>query len=188
VRLYQYRRSARFFTKSTASLFYAISSAFRYRWSRLRRGLKRLFEEILLCSCCKAFANYLSGDLVCIILGVDNPMLLRPAEDGYSLVVGSCFVHGLMNAEGVLGPMPKEWRFILTRDHGYPEKSCAFINNETGEQTREDPRLPPLPIPWKKIANGYRNNETGEVIHRDPRTSPEALIERCPSLKTLRLI
>jgi hypothetical protein len=93
-----------------------------------------------------------------------------------------------MNAEGVLGAMPIGWRFILTRDRGYPEKSCAFISDETGEQTRDDPRLPALPILWKKIADGYRNNETGEIIPYDPRTTPEALKERCPSLTTLRLV
>lgn len=162
--------------------------AFGYRRSRFIRGPKRLCREILLCSYCTIVANGPLGDRVCIILGVDNPMLLRPAAGGHFLVVGSCFVHGLMNAEGVLGPIPNGWRFILTRDHGYPEKSCAFINEETGEQTREDPRLPPLPIPWERIGNDYRNNETGELIPYDPRTTPEALIKRCPSLTTLRLI
>lgn len=152
------------------------------------RGPQWLYREISLCSCFTTVTNYSIGDFVCMLLGVDNPMLLRPAADGHFLVVGLCFVHGLMNAEGVLGSMPKQWKFILTRHRGYPEKSCAFINDETGQETTDDPRLPPLPLPWEKIGDGYRNNGTGEVVPYDPRTTPEALIERCPSLTTLRLI
>lgn len=115
-------------------------------------------------------------------------MLLRPSTNGSFLVVGACFVHGLMNAEAVLGPLPDEWSYILTRDRGYPENSCAFINNATGEQTKEDPRLPPLSSPWKRTPNGFKNDETGEIVTGDPRLTPEALMERCPLLTTLRLI
>lgn len=46
------------------------------------------------------------GDRVCVILGWDTPLILRPTTTGHWLVVGSCYCHGLMNAEGLLGPLP----------------------------------------------------------------------------------
>ena len=93
-----------------------------------------------------------------------------------------------MNGEAVLGPIPNEWRFILTRDRGYPEKSYAFTNDKTGKQTKEDPRLPPLPKPWMETGDGFLNEETNELLRRDPRLTPEALRMKCPSLTTLRLV
>jgi hypothetical protein len=133
-------------------------------------------------------ADHQSGDLVYNILGVESPMILRPVSNGNFLIVGPCIVHGLMNAEGILGTMPKGWDFILTRDRGYPEKCCVFINSATGQQTKEDPRLSPLSAPWHRCAEMYRNSETGKGTTRDPRMTPEALMERCPSLTTIRLI
>ena len=57
-----------------------------------------------------------SGDLICIIIGAQTPFLVRkgtsaPEETPMYEVVGDCYVHGLMNGEG-LG-MGKEQDIIL---------------------------------------------------------------------------
>lgn len=36
------------------------------------------------------------GDLICVLLGVNVPFLLRKRDIGYQLV-GECFIHGLMD-------------------------------------------------------------------------------------------
>ncbi|KAI0552267.1 HET-domain-containing protein, partial [Xylaria curta] len=50
------------------------------------------------------------GDKMCVLLGCDAPMLLRPLESGEFLVVGECFVEGLSMGEALLGPLPKHTR------------------------------------------------------------------------------
>ena len=42
------------------------------------------------------------GDLICILLGADLPVVLRkdPSEDRYQYV-GDCYVYGIMNGEGL---------------------------------------------------------------------------------------
>jgi hypothetical protein len=41
------------------------------------------------------------GDLVCLVLGGEVPFVLRCSDDEYELV-GECYVHGLMDGEGLL--------------------------------------------------------------------------------------
>jgi hypothetical protein len=41
------------------------------------------------------------GDVVCLLLGGEVPLLLREAGDEYEFV-GECYVHGLMNGEGLI--------------------------------------------------------------------------------------
>jgi hypothetical protein len=116
--------------------------------------------------------DHVLGDLVYTILGVESPMILRPVSKGIYLVVGPCLLHGFMNVESILGVLLKDWDFILTRDRGYPEKSCVFINKAIGQLTKDDPRLSPLAAPWHRDAEMYRNSEIGEVTARDPRLTP----------------
>ena len=47
------------------------------------------------------------GDQVCVLLGCDLPMLLRPTSESEYQVVGSCYVDGLMFGEALLGPLPE---------------------------------------------------------------------------------
>jgi len=41
------------------------------------------------------------GDLVCLVLGGEVPFVLRRSDDEYELV-GECYVHGLMDGEGLV--------------------------------------------------------------------------------------
>lgn len=38
------------------------------------------------------------GDKVCVLLGCDIPLIIRPGADHYE-VVGDCFVYGIMKGE-----------------------------------------------------------------------------------------
>ncbi|TGO20288.1 hypothetical protein BPAE_0314g00100 [Botrytis paeoniae] len=46
------------------------------------------------------------GDCVCVLLGTELPMILRPTPFVDFLVVGSYFIHGLVDGEALLGPIP----------------------------------------------------------------------------------
>ncbi|KAI4131199.1 MAG: hypothetical protein LQ341_006382 [Variospora aurantia] len=43
-------------------------------------------------------------------------MVLRPTDDGSFLVVGECYVQGLMDGEALLGLLPSNWRRVLRFD------------------------------------------------------------------------
>ncbi len=134
------------------------------------------------------------GDHICIILGCDIPLILRPDEYGRYSVIGVCYVHGFMDGAALLGPLPRMWKHVSRYDTvalGYWD---AFINQETGETQVEDPRMGPLPTGWQICShenesgyNKYSNPETGERTIFDPRMSPEALRARGVDLQDFRL-
>lgn len=51
-----------------------------------------------------------TSDVVCVLLGLSTPLIVRPAEDGAYRVVGWAYVHGLMDGEALLGPLLPVWR------------------------------------------------------------------------------
>lgn len=124
-------------------------------------------------------------------------MILRPLSQGFKLV-GPCLVHGMIDGEGILGDIPKQWKVQFYRDNmGYAK--MHFQNTETGELTLEDPRLDPLPRGWQRQDRDrtsddprwfacFENTDTGELMNSDPRMLPEALESRGVSLDVLDLI
>jgi hypothetical protein len=44
--------------------------------------------------------NIKNGDLICVLLGCDLPLILRKTE-GHYLVIGECFVLGLMDGDAL---------------------------------------------------------------------------------------
>ncbi|KAI9646426.1 hypothetical protein NHQ30_004418 [Ciborinia camelliae] len=138
------------------------------------------------------------GDYVCVLLGTDLPMILRPTPSGEFLVVGSYFIHGLMDGEAILGPVPSTCKVELYRrkDSGY---STHFVK-ASNKTTLDDPRLPPLPSEWIEInrddgpcpwpirRSSFKNVVTGESMDSDPRMLPEALMERGVKLQQFRLV
>ena len=135
------------------------------------------------------------GDEVCILLGCQSPLVLRPSGDGYHKVVGECYIDGFMDGAACLGPLPSNWqrvaRFFQEYSRGYP----AFLNHQTGEFQVDDPRLGPLPAGWyisdheqKDAYNLYANDETGEETRFDPRMTPEALTARGVEMREFRLV
>ncbi|KAI1309263.1 HET-domain-containing protein [Xylaria venustula] len=140
------------------------------------------------------------GDDVFIILGCNSPMILRPTSDGEYTVVGSCYLHGAMEGEALLGTLPIPWKVkFLDDERGF--NIPKFCNGDSHEIREYDPRLDSIPLPaewepiefqWTRadpnICSKFRNRITGEVINSDPRLFPEALLERGIPVKRITLI
>jgi len=138
------------------------------------------------------------------LLGTYAPIVLCPtssvSESTESFqVVGECYVHGLSDAVGLLGPVPNPWRPIITGD-ALGRQRHWFLNVITGELTLDDPRLPPLPYRgWERavyerseedpaVFERFVHLETGETVNHDPRMSAEALEARGVRLRTFELV
>ncbi|KAI0180931.1 hypothetical protein GGR52DRAFT_11583 [Hypoxylon sp. FL1284] len=81
-----------------------------------------------------------AGDEVYCVLGCCAPLLLRPLRDGTFRVVGPCIVDGVANGEAFLGPLPTNFRRMITAT-AFSDRTPVFRNTLTGETTYEDPRL-----------------------------------------------
>ena len=125
------------------------------------------------------------GDQVCVLLGCNVPMLLRPAANSQYEVVGSCYVHGLMDGEASLGPAPEHFQPIDVWNERKSLYSRGFLDHRTGKVQYKDPRLKSLP-----------EDDSGEAtqIWRFPdgsqqrRLTPEMIKKRGVKLQTFDLI
>ena len=127
-----------------------------------------------------------TGDKIVVVLGSEAPLILRPQENGNYRLVGEGIVYGIHHGIGLLGPLPEPWvAKVDTRDL---RSFCEFFNTETGDYTKEDPRLPSLKDgDWERVEDHetaagdplvydyFRNKVTGEVMNSDPRLLPDAL-------------
>ncbi|KAH8645762.1 heterokaryon incompatibility protein-domain-containing protein [Xylariales sp. PMI_506] len=142
------------------------------------------------------------GDNVFVILGCGVPIILRPLTEGVYRVIGSCFVHGLMDGEAILGPLDDQYDVITVTDS--IEKNILvprYVDNVTGIRYAEDPRLRHVPLPpewqhmqWERASgdpiccNKFRNTKTDEIINYDPRLLPRALRERGINISKVTLV
>lgn len=143
------------------------------------------------------------GDVVCVILGCDRPLIIRPASDGTHHFLSHSFVYDLQDSQAFLGPLPPPWRVQVhaNRDQEF-RSSNQYYNADTYKLTPEDPRLEPLPdwerIPLDDLGRGlngddpevidfFKNTNDGRILNSDPRFSPEALVERGLELETFVL-
>lgn len=125
-------------------------------------------------------------------------MILRRTISGQFIVVGECYVHGLSDAIGILGPLPDNWKVIIKGDaKGRP--THRFVNPIDNTETLDDPRLGPLPKDWgratyERLADDpalferYRNITTGDFVNYDPRFSPKELKARGIELQSFKLV
>ena len=80
------------------------------------------------------------GDQVCDILGCGKPLVLRPTSSHQYQVVGECYVHGLGDGEGSLGPLPDDYQATLV--HVEAEGlGFGFVERDTGNFQYHDPRM-----------------------------------------------
>ena len=127
-----------------------------------------------------------AGDEICIILGCQTPLILRSDGRGTREIVGPCYVHGIMEGEALLRPLPNGWRradrYSRQRSSGWP----VFVHNETGQREAEDPRLGDLPPGWKRetwdddhyIRYVREDGVKPTFPDKDPRMTYEALEAR----------
>jgi hypothetical protein len=54
-----------------------------------------------------------TGDLICILYGGEVPYVLRPQHNGYNVVVGECYVDGIMYGEACSGQSSRAKHFRL---------------------------------------------------------------------------
>lgn len=85
-----------------------------------------------------------AGDQICIILGCRSPLVLRPTTEGTYTVVGECYIHGLMQDEALLGPLP--YKMDSTESLRNPPR--GWIIRDPGTETGPD--------------NWYVHSATGE--------------------------
>ncbi|KAH8816561.1 heterokaryon incompatibility protein-domain-containing protein [Xylogone sp. PMI_703] len=152
------------------------------------------------------------GDQVVVILGCATPLLLRPAESpkrtsgmgievtdhgptNARIMVGECYVHGLMWCEAFLGPLPTGWVRRFRIIDGF----CvtAYVSTNRNFATQHDPRFGRLGLPqgWRARYGGnweephehefdaygnmrrlwFENVVTGKKTWWDPRLTSECL-------------
>jgi hypothetical protein len=138
----------------------------------------------------------LLGDLVCVFLGCDTPIVIRPKSDHIYQVVGEAFVYAFRDANALLGPLPEPWLVQVSESDNF-RSMFHFLNQKTGEVTDSDPRMAPL-VGWERLAvergasdpltcQKYRNIDNGLVVNYDPRLSLDALELRGLKFETFRL-
>ena len=86
------------------------------------------------------------GDEVCVLLGCDSTMVLRPIGNNQFQVIGQSYMSGINTGEALLGPLPENLRAINYYDHTAQAFYFAYISDDTGKVQFADPRLQRLPI------------------------------------------
>ena len=111
------------------------------------------------------------GDIICVILGCMTPLVLRQKNALQYEVIGPCCLDGIMSGEALLGPLPKNWRFVNKYFPQYSVTYWVFLDQEAGKTQITDPRLGPLPAGWRlrshareDAVNLWVNDDTGEVL------------------------
>jgi hypothetical protein len=138
------------------------------------------------------------GDLITALLGCNTPIVLREMSDNQFQVIGSCYIHGLMEGESLLGQLPEPWKAQIHVDSNEIRKPY-YVNTITGESTDESRWLGPLSSEWERVPavrapedpilfTRFRNKDTGELVNWDPRLLPEALEARGVKLRKFELI
>ncbi|KAH6959459.1 heterokaryon incompatibility protein-domain-containing protein [Fusarium avenaceum] len=125
------------------------------------------------------------GDIMCVLLGTNVPLILRPTPGDQFHLVGECCIHGLHDGIGILGPLPSGWSVQAHFDSSGQAK-YSYYDGHRGVSTETDPRLPPLPSRFQKrefirntddpiVAECFEDLQTGDLIKHDPRMTSNAL-------------
>lgn len=146
-------------------------------------------------------SNLPPEDRIFIILGCEVPMVLRPLPSGAYVVIGTCFIHGIMDGEAILGPFKSPWRVHIRLERDGVARP-SYFNSDSNTTVFEDPRLgdyalPPewVPAPtWERcredpvFCQKFKNQWSGQEINSDPRLLPVALTARGIKLEEIELV
>ncbi|KFY27059.1 hypothetical protein V491_01057 [Pseudogymnoascus sp. VKM F-3775] len=141
------------------------------------------------------------GDVASVLLGARSVIMLRQRSDGNHQVLGECYVHGMMRAQGLLGPVPEGWRRVAKLDvktNSYRACWKYQAKSDASFQTT-DPRLGPLPDGWRlkrheneNSTEYYENPTNGEGmtsdLESDPRLRSEELSKRGVGIVAIDLV
>lgn len=121
-------------------------------------------------------ADLESGDIVSVLLGLRLPMILRPCGSGNYKIVGTCYVHGIMTGEALLGPLPDGWHAEVraigeTTQNEHATEKLYFVREASGERTQQDPRLWGSPQHWDKS-----NFDGEDDLQSTMKTKPNLMI------------
>ncbi|KAI1808216.1 HET-domain-containing protein [Daldinia bambusicola] len=91
------------------------------------------------------------GDRICVLIGFNVIVALRPMPNEQFVLLGEAYVDRLRIGEGLLGPLPENVQIFLTT---HTDKAIfGFRDKVSHDITFEDPRLKNLPIDL----SGYRD-------------------------------
>ena len=141
------------------------------------------------------------GDKVCVILGSDAPVVLRPVGSNEWLMVGNCYIYGTESSRILLGDLPRPYKRVKRFDPVSKQWWPAYFNQQTGEIQIEDPRLGPLPAKWRVKHHEYEtawnfyttaeyeaDNTSPMRTAGDPRLRADAIRERGVRLMDFLLV
>lgn len=152
-----------------------------------------------------------NGDEISVLLGYAYPVAIRPiftlpnSADRTFRVVGPAYVHGLMDGEGILGPLPLPWTLVVRNPSNLQTSYTAvtanpsFYNQETRQHERQDPRLGLPGTQWQSFSAedearlgtsvlSYKHIATGRLINYDPNLTAGILKSRGVPIKTITLV
>jgi hypothetical protein len=137
------------------------------------------------------------GDVVTVLLGCPNPMILRSTGEGNFKVVGEAYYDQIAMGEALMGPIHDPFKSVFRWNAPEQGYLPSFLNTENNSYQWVDPRLSevPLPVGWRKKKHKmeewiqlFMNDITGEETNFDPRLTAESLRERGVDIQTLNLI
>jgi hypothetical protein len=183
-------------------ILYAPQEAWRALDLKILGHIKISIDERCVCTTrkgciCLAPKEARPGDVVTVLLGCPNPMILRPTDDGVFKVVGEAYHDKLADGEALMGALPDGFTIVDRWNEQLEIYYRAFLNSDTGPFQAEDPRLSSvdLPVGWRKI-RGHEleewvelfNNAREGTVHQDPRLTAEALKQCGVDIQTFDLI
>jgi hypothetical protein len=137
-----------------------------------------------------------AGDIVTVVLGVSNGLVLRPTNDHKFQVVGEAYYNDIMNGQALLGPLPDGIEEVSRYSPSVQQWHFAYFDRDNNTVMTVDPRVrDDLPPGWSieidpedEIFRWFVSEETGKRTWRDPRLTLELLKKRGVDLQVFDLI
>jgi hypothetical protein len=99
-------------------------------------------------------AGIAPGDNVYVVSGCDSAVILRNQPNEKHLFIGCAHIHGIMDGEALLGPLPEDYMLVIGDPEAVPAE--RFRHRATGELTMHDPRLQSLAEDWRHVRTPHR--------------------------------
>ncbi|EOA81138.1 uncharacterized protein SETTUDRAFT_36012 [Exserohilum turcica Et28A] len=127
------------------------------------------------------------GDQICLLLGFESSLIIRPTHKKRFKVIGQCYLAGVTNGEPLLGALSPHHRMILVQHAASYQNYWTFLDSRTGKVDVEDPRLESeLPRGWRRVKHELddvqlkfaHDSNPGKCTQFDPRLSRSELLRR----------